>query len=244
MTDTVTTTTAPMGLASRVLGMIFAPSETFRAVVEKPRAVGVLFLVCLAMGLGTGLPLLTETGKRAALDAQVEQIERFTGEPVAPEQYAQMQQATAFGVYSSIIGMFIFIPVITVVFGALYWAFFNIVLGGSAGFGQVITVNAHSQVITALGVVLGAPVQLLQGSFSQAGPFNLGALAPTLDPTSSVALFLGALTFFGFWQSVVCGLGLGVLYKRRPGGIIIGLIGIYLAVTALFAVGVASVMGR
>jgi hypothetical protein len=41
----------------------------------------------------------------------------------------------------------------------------------------------------------------------------------------------------------VCGLGLGVLYKRAAVGIVIGLLVIYLGTTALFTVGLSSVMG-
>lgn len=243
MTDTAATTATP-GLFGRAIGIIFSPTETFKSVVNSPRPAGILFLVCLVMGLATGGPQLTAAGKRAALQMQVEQVERFTGQPVTPEQYTQMERGASFGAYITMGSMFVAIPVMTVLFSALYWAFFNIVLGGSAGFGQVVSVTAHSQVITALGALLGAPIQLLQGSLSQAGPFNLGALAPMLDPGSGLALFLGSVTFFGLWQSVVGGIGLGVLYRRAPAGIIIGLLVIYLGFTALFTVGLSSVMGR
>jgi hypothetical protein len=243
MSDTATTAHTSPGLIARAIGMVVSPTETYRAIVERPRAVGILFIVCLVFGLATGGPMLTEAGKRAALEMQVQQIERFTGQPVTPDQYVQMEQRVAYGAYATMAGVFIGVPFMTVLFSALYWAFFNIVLGGNAGFGQVVTVNAHSQVITALGALLGAPIQILQGTFSQAGPFNLGALAPMLDPASGLALFLGAVTFFGIWQSIVCGIGLGVLYRRAPAGIIIGLLVIYLGMTALFTVGLSSVMG-
>lgn len=243
MSDTATAAHTGPGLFARALGMIVSPTDTFRAVVARPRPVGILFLVCLVFGLATGGPQLTDAGKRAALEAQVQQIERFTGQPVTPDQYVQLERQVGYSAYVVMGGVFVGIPFMTVLFSALYWAFFNIVLGGNAGFGQVVTVNAHSQVITALGALLGAPIQIMQGSFSQAGPFNLGALAPMLDPAGSLALFLGAVTFFGLWQSVVCGIGLGVLYKRPPAGIIIGLLVIYLGTTALFTVGLSSVMG-
>lgn len=244
MSDTSHDTNPPRGLFSRAIGVIVSPTETFRSVVSHPRAVGILFLVCLVMGLATAVPQFTEAGQEAALAMQVEQMERFSGQPVTTEQYVQLERAVSFGAYASIGAMFIFIPVMTLIFTALYWAFFNIVLGGSASFGQVLAVNAHSQVILALGTLIGAPIQMMTGTFSQAGPFNLGALAPMLDPSSGLALFLGALTFFGFWQTIVCGIGLGVLYRRRPTGIIVGLLVIYLGVTAIFTVGLASVMGR
>jgi len=243
MSDTSTVTATAPGLFARALGIIVSPADTYRAIVATPRPVGILFLVCLVMALAMGGPQLTDAGQRAALEAQVQQMERFTGQTVSPDQYVQMERGAAFGAYLVMGSLFIFIPFMTVLFSALYWAFFNIVLGGNATFGQVLTVNAHSQVITALGALLGAPVQVMQGTFSQAGPFNLGALAPMVDPAGGLALFLGAVTVFGLWQSISCGIGMGVLYKRRPLGIIIGLLLIYLGITALFTVGLSSVMG-
>jgi hypothetical protein len=243
MTDTTTTPVRNPGLFARAVGVIVSPTETFRAVVAHPRSAGVLFLVCLVMGLSTGAPQLTDSGRRAALEAQVEQIERFSGQPVTTDQYVQIERGASFGAYAAIAGVFIIIPVLTLLFSALYWAFFNVVLGGDATFGQVLADNAHAQVITALGALIGAPIMMMQGTFSQAGPFNLGALAPMLDPRSGLSLFLGAITFFGLWQSIASGLGLGVLYKRGPTGIIIGLLVIYLGVTALFTVGLSSLMG-
>lgn len=243
MTDTAATTTAGPGLFGRAIGMIFSPTATFPSVINPARPVGILFLVCLVMGMASAAPLLTDAGKRAALQTQVQTIERFSGQPIPPEQYAQMERQMSFSAYFTMASMFVIVPFMTVLFGALYWAFFNIVLGGNAGFGQAIAVTAHSQVITALGAALGAPIQMMQGSFSQAGPFNLGALVPTLAPNSAMALFLGTVTFFGLWQSVVNGIGLGVLYRRKPIGIIIGLLTIYLGFTALFSVGLSSVMG-
>lgn len=244
MTDMVQPTVPALGLFARAVGVIVSPVDTFKAVVAHPRPVGILFLVCLAMAIAVGGPQFTESGKRAALDMQVQQIERSTGNPISPEQYTAMERFSAFSGYIAMGAIFVMIPVVTVIFTALYWAVFNIALGGNATFGQVLAVNTHSQVITALGTLIGVPLQMMQGTFTPAGPFNLGVLAPMLDPASGLALFLGALTFFGIWQTIVAGLGLGVLYKRAPAGIIIGLLIIYLAFTALFSVGLSSVMGR
>lgn len=243
MSDTTATAPSP-GLFARALGVIVSPADTFRAVVATPRPVGILFLVCLVMAVAIGIPMSTEAGREASLAQQVEQIERFSGQPVSQEQYIQMQRNAHLGVYFAAGAMFVGIPVVTVLFSALYWAVFNIVLGGNATFGQVLAVNAHSQVILALGAALGAPVQMALGTFTQAGPFSLGALVPMAAPGSGLALFLEAVTVFGLWQTVVCGIGLGVLYKRAPLGIILALLFIYLGTTALFTVGISSVVGR
>src|SRR5690606_2131298 len=120
------------------------------------------------------------------------------------------------GAYTSMVGVFIGVPVVVLIFSAIYWAIFNVVLGGTASLKEVLGVTAHAQVIGALGAVVGVPIQLMQGVFTASGPFNLGALVPMLEPDSLLAVFLGAISVFSLWQAVVNGLGLAVLYKRKP----------------------------
>jgi hypothetical protein len=107
-----------------------------------------------------------------------------------------------------------------------------------------LAVNAHAQVIGAAGALLAAPLRVASGEVSPSGPFNLGALAPMLDRSDPMAIYLGALTPFGFWQAVVAGIGLGVLYRRRPTGIIVVLILLYMVITGLFSVGASSLATR
>jgi len=133
----------------------------------------------------------------------------------------------------------IFLPIVCLIVTALLWAFFNTVLGGTATFKQVLAIAAHSYVITALGMLAGLPIQLAQAKISMGGPFNLGALAPMLDETSTLASFLSSISVFSLWSLVVTAIGLGALYKRRSRNIAIGLIVVFL----LFMYGVTSIFG-
>ncbi len=244
MSEMPSTEAPSLGLVARIIGVIFSPTETFKDVARHPRPVGVLAVVCLAIGLAAGLPQFTQVGRQAAIDMQVEQIERFSGQPVTPEMYAQMEARAGAGAYTSMIGVFIGVPVVVLIFSAVYWAIFNVVLGGTASLKEVLGVTAHAQVIGALGAVVGVPIQLMQGVLTQSGPFNLGALVPMLEPDSLLAVFLGAISVFSLWQAVVNGLGLAVLYKRKPALFIITLLAITLGFTALFSVGFSLIMGR
>ncbi len=232
------------GLLSRAIGMVVSPGETFKSVVQTPRPAGILFLICLVMGLATGLPQFTERGRQATLDMQATQIERFTGQPVTPEAYAAMEQRAHYGGYITIASMFIVIPVFTVLFGALYWVVFNAILGGTASLKHVLAVVSHAQVISALGAIVSAPIQYIQGTQTAAGPFNLGALAPMLEPGSTLASILGGLSVFTIWQIVVTAIGLGVLYRRKSGGIAIALLAVYVVIVSVFAVGFSRMFGR
>jgi hypothetical protein len=232
------------GLLARAIGMVVSPGETFKSVVQTPRPAGILLLICLVMGLATGVPQFTERGRQATVDMQATQIERITGQPMTPEAYTAMEQRAQYGGYITIGSMFIVIPFFTVVFGALYWVVFNAVLGGTASFKHVLAIVSHSQVITALGAVVSAPIQYMQGTQTATGPFNLGALAPMLEPGSVLANILGGISFFTLWQTVVTAIGLGVLYRRKAGGIAIALLVIYIAIVAIFAVGFSRMFGR
>jgi hypothetical protein len=177
------------------------------------------------------------------LDSQVQAVERFTGQPVPPEAYAGMEQQARYGGYITIVSMFVFVPVICVIFAAIYWAVFNTILGGTATFKQVLTIVTHSQVIAALGAVAAVPIQYAQGVQSWAGPFNFGALLPMLEPGGFAASFLSGIGVFTLWQLVVTAIGLAVLYRRRTGNIAIGLIVAYLVITAVVTAVFSSFMG-
>jgi hypothetical protein len=227
------------GLIARAIGIITSPKATYEDVVRSPRAVGILFLCALVIGLASGAPQFTERGRQAALDMQVQQIERMTGQTVNDQMYQQMQQRSRFGAYISVIGVLVFLPVWCVLMTAILWAVFNAALGGTGTFKQVLAVVAHSSVPGALGAAIGAPIQLMQGTMSAGGPFNLGALVPMLDESSFLARFLGVTSVFTIWGIIVLAIGLGVLYRRKTRNIAIGLFAAYATVvgviTAIFS---------
>ncbi len=231
MTEPSTAPVPDKGLIARAIGIVTAPGETFRSVVKEPRPALMLLLVCAVIALATALPQFTERGRLAALEMQVQQTERFM--TVTPEAYQAMERNSHYGGYMTLGFTFIFLPIGTLLFGALYWAVFNAIMGGTASFKQVLGIVAHSQVITALGAVASAPIQLAKGSMTTVGPFNLGALLPMLEPGSFLANFLGSLGVFQIWGTIVTAIGLGVLYNRKPRNIAITL----LVITALFAGG-------
>lgn len=236
-------TVADKGIVSRAIGVITSPGETFRVVTEFPRPAGILFLVCLVLGLATGLPQLTAKGRDAAVSMQLQQIER-SGREVTPQMRTQMETYGRYAGYITIVATFIMVPVLTVIFSALYWGIFNTVLGGTAVFKQVMGVLAHSQVVGALGAIISLPIVYTQGLTSPAGPFNLGALAPMLEPTSAVARVLSNISFFTLWQMVLTGIGLGVLYRRKAMPIAVFLVAVYLLVMAGVTLGISSLSQR
>jgi len=79
------------GVLARAIGILTSPKRTFEGIVQNPRPAAILFLATAVIALATSLPQFTERGRQAALDMQVQQVEKFTGQPVRDEQYARMQ---------------------------------------------------------------------------------------------------------------------------------------------------------
>ena len=224
---------------SRILGVIFSPQATFERIVASPTVLGVLLVCGVAVGLGQGLPQLTEAGQEAALNTQAQQFERFTGRPVTDEERAAMLRRAPIGAYTTIAFAPVGLAVGILFFAGLYFVIFNAVLGGTATFKQVMSVSAHSTVIAALGALLAAPVHYFQGTANPMGPFTLGALLPMLDENTFLARFLGFVSVFSIWGTIVTAIGLAVLYRRKTGSVAIGLF----MLTAVFAAIGATVMG-
>jgi len=164
MTDASVALPSAPGLFSRVIGVIFSPRATFERLVPAPKVAGAILLVGLAIGLSQGLPQLTPTGRQAAIDAGAQQMERFTGKPLTDEQYAAMEKQAPLRIWATMLFAPIGVGLTVLFFSAIYFVIFNVVLGGTATFKQVVSIAAHGSVISALGAVLGAPVQYLQGT--------------------------------------------------------------------------------
>lgn len=241
MTDSATPETAtPLPLLSRIIGVITSPRATFQNIVAAPRPFGVLFIVATIIGLASIAPQFTEKGRAATLEAQVSAIERFGG-TVTPEARERLEERSHNVPlrFLGLLGTYVFLPVMALLFAAIYWAAFNVVLGGTASFKQVLAIITHSQVVGALGIIAGLPIILSTGKMTMTGPFNLGALAPMLEEGSKIAAWLGSISVFTLWALVLTSIGLAVLYKRNSRNIAITLIAIYLlimfGVTALFS---------
>ena len=229
-------------LLSRAIGVITSPGATFAHVARVPKVAGMLFLVSLVLGLAQGLPQLTERGRAAALEMQVQQMDRF-GVTVTDEMYQQMEQRSHsnLGAYISIISMFVAIPFGAVIMTVLLWVAFNTIMRGTASFKHVMAVVAHSQSVTALGALIAAPIMYAQGVMRATNSItNLGALLPMLDETSFLAKLLGGIDLFVIWWVVVLAIGLTALYRKKTSSIATGLFivyGLILIVVAYFTAG-------
>jgi len=228
-TDAAGSVPAPKNLVARFIGIIVAPRATFQAVAASPKVLGMLLIVAILTGFFAALPMTTDAGKQAALDQQVQSMQSM-GFQVNDEMYDQMQKGSGRLPYTTGIGAFIFIPIVSLIFAGILFAIFNAAMGGDASYKQVLSVYVHSGVI---GVVSAAVTGVVNYFSGHAGSVaNLGALLPMLPEKSFVANLLGTVDLFILWSLITLAIGLGVLYKRRTQPIAISLLSVY-AVIAL-----------
>lgn len=225
------------GLFERAIGVVTSPKATYQDVVAHPSILGILLLTSLIMGMAQGIPQMTERGRQNALNQQLQMAERF-GQSVPAEAIPAIEQRIKIGAYVAVPVTMVFTSLACLFFAALYWVGFNVVLGGTASFKQVLAVVAHANVIGALGFAIGAPIMYMQNNLSMGGPFNLAILVPMLDPKSVIVSVLGATSVFTIWGWLNTGTGLGVLFKRN--GVIIGLV--LMAVFFTISFGIATVL--
>jgi hypothetical protein len=228
---------APKNLLARFIGVLFSPRETFQAVAAWPKVLGMLLTVSILTGVFAALPMTTDAGKQAALDQQVQSMKSL-GFQVTDQMYDQMEKGAGRLPYTTGIGAFIFIPIVSAIFAGILFAIFNAGLGGEASYKQVYSVYIHSGVV---GVVSAAVSGLVNYFSGHAGSVaNLGALLPMLAEKSVLANLLGTVDLFIIWSVIVLAIGLGVLYKRRTQPIAISLLTVY----AVIALAVAAFKSR
>jgi len=228
---------APKGLAARFLGIITAPRDTFTSVAAHPRWFGIFALTTVIVAICSAAPMFTDAGREAALDRQVSQMQSF-GMQVNDQMYERMQQGMKTAPYTTAGAILVFAPIMAVVFTGILFALFNGVLGGEASFKQLFAVWAHASVISALGQLFTAPINLARGAIGSAT--SMAVLLPMIEEGSFFGRLLGMIDLFVIWWLLVLAIGLGVLYRRRTQPIAYGLFGVY----ALIAVVAAAIMSR
>lgn len=236
MTDTASSVSPAMephqGLLARVSGVVVSPRATFADVAARPRALGVLALCMVVVISGVFVLLSTDVGREASLDQQVRMLESF-GVKLDDTQYAQLEARADNARYWAAAGQLVGIPVVALMLSGLFLGVFNAILGGDATFKQVFAVIAHAGVITALATAFALPLDYARETMSS--PTTLGVFVPFLDESAFLSRLLGSIDLFQIWALVTLSIGLAVLYKRRTGPIVTGMLVVYAVIVLAVA---------
>ena len=208
-----------------------SPRETYAAVAAKPRAFGVIVVVLAVVVLAQGIFLSTEVGQQAALDQNIRAMEAF-GINIPDEAYQRMEEGIKNAPITGGISAIIFWPLAMAITAGLLMVVFSMLMGGNATFKHVFAIVAHSAVIIAIQQAFSMPLSYARGEFAGA---NLGIFVPMLEETSFPAKLLGSIDLFFIWRMVSLAIGIGVLYKRKTGGIATSLLGLYVVIALIVA---------
>jgi hypothetical protein len=172
----------------------------------------------------------------AIVDQQVRAIDSQGG--ASEEQIAGIERFIGFLPVIYSVATFILGPVFVAAIAGILVGVFTTLMGGQGTFKQMYAVLTHSGVISTLSGVFSAALVLAGVPPTGVRPpgGNLGIFVPMLEDTAFVSVMLRTLDLFLLWWLVVLAIGIGVMYKRRPGGIATTLIGIYVGIALLVAI--------
>jgi hypothetical protein len=236
VTDTLTASPQKdPNLVSRIVGVYFSPEETFRAVVARPRWLGVM-AITLVIGAACQYVIMSSPElQEAMIDQQIRAMESRGG--ASEQQIAGVERFISLMpvIYTAV--TFVLGPLFVAALAGIFVGVFTTLMGGQGTFKQMYSVMTHSGLISMLSGVFSAALVAAGVSPTGIRPpgANLGVFVPMLEETSFVAVMLRTLDFFLLWWLVVLAIGVGVLYKRRPGGIAATLIGIYVVIALVVA---------
>jgi hypothetical protein len=184
------------------------------------------------MAITEGAFFTTPVMREVLLDQQVKTIESF-GVTINDQAYARMEEGIGRAAYTTPISLIIGIPIVAAIAAGIILAIWGMLMGGTGTFKQVYAILAHSGAIFALSVLFAMPLSYATHRLAGA---NLGVFVPTLEETSFLARFLGAIDLFFVWWSINIAIGVAVLFKKKTGGIAATFIGLYVLVALLLAI--------
>ena len=240
MTDVATPLTATASpdipasksLGARTLGVIFSPRETYEDVAARPRVLGMMALVLFISVAASVAFLMTEVGKDALFDSQIQTAESW-GFNITDQMYERMESQLQYAPYTTAAFMLIVFPIVWAAIAGIIMGVFTLAMGGTATYKQVYAVVAHSAVLLALQQIFINPLNYERQLMSS--PTTLAVFFPFLDEMTFVARLLGGIDLFFIWLIINQAIGVGVLYKRKTAPIAIGMLALYVSIVFIVA---------
>lgn len=190
-------------LAVRVVELLVSPGRLFARLRERPAWVGAVVLMVILSVVATWL--LPEELLREAATANMP----------ADATADQMESAARFARVGGYVGSVLGPPVAALFVAGVLLFIYNVVLGGEAGYLQLLAVSSHALLVPTLGSLLVLPLMISTGDPSVGLALHL--LVPGLEE-GILYRSLQGLNVFGLWASVLLGLGISQVYPRRSFG--------------------------
>lgn len=245
----VQTTTAGLTQWQRLMYTFTAPSKTFEDIKRGNRSFWLPLIALALINYAFFGVVVQKVGIRQVTENQIRMS------PKAQERMAQAtpeQQEQGYKISDGITnGVFIAGPVLGLIFAVIVTAVLlgtiNFGFGGRAKFGQVMAVVYYAWLPQMVKVLLGIVV-LYAGMAPESfniknfAPTNVGAFLDPVDTNKALYALATALDATTIWIVVVMSIGLATVAGVKRSSGYIAVIGWWLAVVFLGAVG-AAVMG-
>lgn len=225
----------------RLVGVLFAPTETFRKIAERPTW-AVALVVLLVLGAVVGVLASQKLDLDAERDMIREQIEDRQG---LRGDELERQVDTIVNINSKVRP---FTPVLVLVFGTLAYLLVAVVFlvgaklaGGEIDFRRSFATTLHGMAPQGVSALIAIPLILSRESIDpeavQGGSFlasNLAFLAPE-DAPAALESLLGSLDLFTVWSVILLTVGYSVvarMSKGAAGAVVVGAWVVWIAIKA------------
>jgi len=232
----------------RLFTVLFAPTETFRKISERPTWALALIVLLLIGGATSWLALqrIDVDAQRTLVRDQVERRTGLRGEELDRQVDQTMAIAAKVAPFRPVIGT-VFLFGFYALVAALFLVAFRLA-GSDIGYVQSFATILHGLIPLAIAGLLTIPVILSQGAIDpehlESGRLlasNLSFFAPDDAPKVLVAL-LSSFDLFSVWAVILCTIGyseVAKVSKRIAAAVVVCLwavgIGLKLGLVALFA---------
>jgi len=221
-----------------IAGVLWHPRSTMAALVATPTYLAawvILLVVWTVLAFGF---LGTPVGRQALVDERVRVVEALGGQ-VDDDSYAQLQNSPPYSTYVISGGRLFLMPPVTllVALGLRVLAGRD---GGRLTWAAAMAVSVHASLVLLLQQVVATPLHYLRESITS--PTNLAVFLPMLEEGSVAARLFGTIDIFGLWWMWLLALGTAAATGRPARRYLARLLGVYVVMAVVVAVGMA-VMG-
>lgn len=233
-----------MSSLARVPTVLWSPARAFASIAARPTVLVVLLTLVVFQMIWTAAlyqPVFSPFQKaqmaermgdmspaqRAAAEQQVRGMDTPTGRML--------------GMVFAIIAVGIFYPVALLVWAAILYFVFTLMLSGRAEFKSVLSVTLYAATVDILHSLAVLPVALpKQDPRVYFGP---AALMDAPFPPTFLYVLLTRVDLFSLWAWVLAGVGLAVLYRKKTGQALAA-VGIVFVLVSVLTAFIQVMMGK
>jgi hypothetical protein len=199
-----------MGEFSRIVGVFFEPTKTFKDIAERPTWIVPMILVILAV-IGVTTVMSQRIGWDRILRHQMETSSRAQ-QMSAEQREQQLAISEKFASVGAYVGALIGVPVADLIIAAVLLGIAGGLMGGGMRFKQVFAVVCYSGLPGIVSAILTVVVIFLKNpdDFNVQNPlaFNLGAFMDPNTASKFVYSLATSLDLLVFWMILLIATGL------------------------------------